>query len=112
MDRLTSRWENNGKVEYTRNGRSSVMYEDLKKLGKFEDLEEQIGCPLEVREKAFDKGFYDENDDSADATVMGLGLVIGNTVNDLHLLEFYKHKFGKISIKEFVDFMNKENKHE
>ena len=54
----------------------------------------------------------DENDDSADATVMGLGLVIGNTVNDLHLLEFYKHKFGKISIKEFVDFMNKENKHE
>ena len=24
-------------------------------------VEEQLGCPLEVREKAFDKGFYDES---------------------------------------------------
>ena len=29
------------------------------KLGKLEDLEEQLGCPLEVRERAFDNGFYD-----------------------------------------------------
>ena len=54
----------------------------------------------------------DKNDDSVDSTILGLGLVIGNTVNDLHLLEFYKNKFGKISIKEFVDFMNKESKND
>lgn len=33
----------------------------INKLGKLEDLEEQLGCPLEVREQAFNNGFYDEN---------------------------------------------------
>lgn len=30
-------------------------------LSKYKDLEEKIGCPLDVRERAFEKGFYDEN---------------------------------------------------
>lgn len=30
----------------------------IEKLGKLEDLEEQLGCPLEVVFKALDKGFY------------------------------------------------------
>lgn len=29
------------------------------KLKELEDLEEQLGCPLDVRERAFDNGFYD-----------------------------------------------------
>ena len=49
----------------------------------------------------------DKYDDFVDSTIIGLELVIGNTVNDLYLLEFSKHKFGKISIKELADFMNK-----
>ena len=31
------------------------------KLGQLEDIEEDLGCPITVREKAFNKGFYDEN---------------------------------------------------
>ena len=31
------------------------------KLGKLEDLEEQIGCPLEVREQALTNGIYIKN---------------------------------------------------
>lgn len=33
----------------------------LEKLSCLEDLEEALGCPLEVREQAFNNGFYDEN---------------------------------------------------
>lgn len=29
------------------------------KLGKLEDLEDELGCPLEIREQAFKNGFYD-----------------------------------------------------
>lgn len=32
-----------------------------KDLEKSDKIEEQLGCPLKVREKAFDKGFYDES---------------------------------------------------
>lgn len=31
------------------------------KLGKLEDIEERLGCPLEVRERAMDNGVYDSN---------------------------------------------------
>ena len=33
----------------------------IDKLGEFEDIEEVLGCPIEVREQAFNNGFYDEN---------------------------------------------------
>ena len=67
---------------------------------------------LESLRDVLDKHILDKKDDSVDASMIGLEIVIGNTIQDLHLLEFYKHKFGKISIKEFVEFMNKENKNE
>jgi hypothetical protein len=67
---------------------------------------------LESLRDFLDKNILDKDDDSVNASILGFGLVIGNTVQDLHLLEFYQHKFGKISIKEFVDFMNKENKND
>jgi hypothetical protein len=67
---------------------------------------------LESLRDFLDKDILDKNDDSVDASMIGLEIVIGNTVQDLHLLEFYQHKFGKINIKEFVDFMNKENKND
>jgi hypothetical protein len=67
---------------------------------------------LESLRDFLDKNILDKDDDSVDASMIGLEIVIGNTIQDLHLLEFYQHKFGKISIKDFVDFMNKENKNE
>jgi hypothetical protein len=67
---------------------------------------------LESLRDFLDKDILDKDDDSVDASMIGLEIVIGNTVQDLHLLEFYKQKFGKISIKEFADFMNKENKND
>lgn len=33
----------------------------IDKLGELEDIEEYLCCPLDVREQAFKKGFYDEN---------------------------------------------------
>lgn len=33
--------------------------EELEYAEKCHKLEERVGCPLDVREKAFDKGFYD-----------------------------------------------------
>jgi hypothetical protein len=67
---------------------------------------------LESLRDFLDKDILDKDDDSVDASMIGFEIVIGNTVQDLHLLEFYEHKFGKINIKEFVNFMNKENKND
>lgn len=61
MERLTTKWKTNRGFEYCFNGNSSVNHRELKKLGELEDLEEELGCPLEVRERAFNDGFYDEN---------------------------------------------------
>ena len=37
------------------------LEDELEYADNCHNLEEQIGCPLEVRERAFEKGFYDEN---------------------------------------------------
>lgn len=37
---------------------SDMLYN---KLGELEDLEEELGCSIEVREQAFNNGFYDKN---------------------------------------------------
>jgi hypothetical protein len=60
MDRLTSI---NGAGEYFIEDYYGRHYgEEITKLGKFEDLEEQIGCPLEVRVKIFTGAkVYDSN---------------------------------------------------
>ena len=60
--RLTKKQENQlschhyKKCDYLRNGTPRV--ETLTKLGKLEDLEEQLGCPLEVMFKALEEGLY------------------------------------------------------
>ena len=32
---------------------------DYDELNKYKDLQQELGCPLEVREQAFNNGFYD-----------------------------------------------------
>lgn len=66
-------------------------------LAKYRNIEKEIGCPLEIMAKAFK-------------------IIKEKRVNMLALmhsirfenLEFYKHKFGKVSLKEFTDYMNSE----
>lgn len=57
MDRLT-RKDHKPRVS---NYEYYNVKEMAKKLGKHEDIEEDLGCPITVREKAFNKGFYDKN---------------------------------------------------
>ena len=58
MNRLTKKF--NG--EYYRKDADTIMfnsktdYNAIQKLGKLEDIEEELGCPLEVVFKAIDKG--------------------------------------------------------
>ena len=47
--------------------------------------------------------------DKDDTTPQAFGLVISGALTDLQLLDFYKHKFGKISLKEFVEYSQKWN---
>lgn len=60
MSRLTNKWKN----EYTPKPEAFDKNQDiiplLEKLGKLEDLEEELGCPLEVMLKALKYGFYDK----------------------------------------------------
>jgi hypothetical protein len=58
MDRFT---QINGAGEYFIEDYYGRHYgNEITKLGKIEDIGEQVGCPLEVREQAFDEGFYDQ----------------------------------------------------
>ena len=52
MNRLTK------KVGDNYCSQSGDFYDLYNKLGKLEDLEEEIGCPLEVVEKAIKNGIY------------------------------------------------------
>lgn len=47
--------------------------------------------------------------DKDDTTPQAFGLVISGALTDLQLLDFYKHKFGKISLKEFAEYSQKWN---
>lgn len=65
MNRLTKKQENQlschhyKKCDYLRNGTPRV--ETLTKLGKLEDIEEQLGCSLEVVFEALDEGIIINN---------------------------------------------------
>ena len=50
-----------------------------------------------------------ESLDKDDTIPQAFGLVISGALTDLQLLDFYKHKFGKISLKEFVEYSQKWN---
>ncbi len=50
-----------------------------------------------------------ENLDKDNTTPLAFGLVISGALTDLQLLDFYKHKFGKIDLKEFAEYSQKWN---
>ena len=53
MERLTNKIGSEEKHYNT-----DQVYKSFDKLGKLEDLEEEIGCPLEVLFRALNDGFY------------------------------------------------------
>ena len=57
MSRLTEKFKHNG-FEYMATGLGGNNPYAIDKLGKLEDLEEQLGCPLEVIFKALKEGIY------------------------------------------------------
>lgn len=64
MSRLTEKYGKYGRP-YCFNCKEEVRFDNdivrqmLYKLGRLEDLEEQLGCPLEVLSKVIENGFYD-----------------------------------------------------
>ena len=42
--------------------------------------------------------------DKDDVTEQIFEVVITGVITDLQILDFYKHKFGKISLKEFAEY--------
>ena len=59
MSRLTEK--NKFDTHYGISISKNLLQSAYDKLGKLEDLEEQLGCPLEVREKAIKYGIYIKN---------------------------------------------------
>lgn len=60
MSRLTKKFKHNG-FEYMATGLGSNYPYAIDKLGKLEDLEEQLGCSLDVVFKALKNGIYRYN---------------------------------------------------
>lgn len=61
MNRLTNKLENNSydfACSYNTFMYNGGQEEIINKLGKLEDIEEQLGCPLEVLFKALENGIY------------------------------------------------------
>ena len=60
MERLTKESLKNSYVLNPQPNIPSVIVEGMiyNKLGKLEDIEEELGCPLEVIEKALSNGIY------------------------------------------------------
>ena len=64
MSRLTEFRKDLNRYEYKQDERGYCFIQEgqiVQKLGRLEDLEEQLGCPLEVREKAIKYGIYIKN---------------------------------------------------
>ena len=58
MSRLTNKWKNYYTPKLEAFDKNQDITPLLDKLGKLEDLEEQLGCPLEVVVKALEYGIY------------------------------------------------------
>lgn len=78
MERLTGKW----KDDYTPD--LSTTQQCLNKLGKLEDLEEQLGCPLEVLGKALRVGIYTKKLPSGDR-IKHSGLKLSSTEKGYYL---------------------------
>lgn len=59
MSRLTEK--NKFDTHYSISISKNLLQSAYDKLGKLEDLEEQLGCPLEVVVKAINKGIFSED---------------------------------------------------
>ena len=59
MERLTIKTENGYKINLDKVEDKNIL-DCRTKLGKLEDLEEELGCPLEVLFKALGNNVYDE----------------------------------------------------
>ena len=83
MSRLTEKFSHNG-FEYMATGFGSNNPYAIDKLGKLEDLEEQLGCPLEVVVEALEYGIYTQNLPREDLTKY-FDLKLSNRWNEWYL---------------------------
>ena len=97
MSRLTKKEKNRlschqfKECDYLRNGTPRIK--TLTKLGKLEDLEDEIGCPLEVVFKALKEGSIEDENGGIQIvgiTIGGDGELYLHAINgDLYLLKNY-----------------------
>ena len=59
------------------------------KLGKIEDLEEQLGCPLEVLVKALANGIYVKDLPSDSDTFKIIDITLSNIQNEWYIVSKY-----------------------
>lgn len=74
---------------------NAIVKDALYKLGRIEDLEEQIGCPLEVIVEAQVSGFYGKLKEEE--------FCFYNPVEDFIVIDF---RLGRIQVALSMDFYN------
>lgn len=62
MNRLTKKENNIYTFTHTNEDKQFVVYDLCKKLGNLEDLEDELGCPLDVVFKALKDGVYKKDE--------------------------------------------------
>ena len=84
------------------------QYEANQKLGKLEDLEEQLGCPLEVVVKALEYGIY-AKDLPREDLIKQFGLKLSNIETEWYLI----NNIMCVNLKDYkISFWLKEDKSE
>ena len=90
MSRLTKRFNDNSGYEIEEYGakynevKLDAYFDAVDKLGKLEDLEEQLGCPLEVVVEALKYGIYCANMPREELTKY-FDLKLSNRYNEWYL---------------------------
>jgi len=104
MNRLTRKHKPTNYTRYTEkticlknyNIRNANLNKAIEKLGKLEDLEEELGCPLEVVFKALKDGIYKKDED----ILFEATLRIHN--NEIYLCQPYDDKLlHKVLVKDY-----------
>ena len=101
MSRLTEKVKNT--EDYVRIATKDKQ-EFINKLGMIEDLEEQLGCPLEVVAKALSRGFY------IDINKIEIDPPLENPTEDLLLVNCPKDFrlnlwYGRIEVSSFGHYL-------
>ena len=86
------------KEEYRKQVHEAPTYKEIyTKLGKFEDLQDELGCPLDVVFKALKEGSIEDEDGGIQIvgiTIGGDGELYLHAINgDLYLLKDYQKKW-------------------